>query len=381
MVGKWPTGIRPRGRGLQVRIWQSRKLVYQTTLECDPFDPVAQAAAVKHREYKLARLKLGLPLRDERTEVQVFRDVASRWLASLQTKKRTVRDYYNILNRYWMPAFGTWPITEITTAKIREKLASFGVSIKTQQNLVGPLSGVLKHGDVSPNPTDALVWPRNARRSGRNMRRHRYSIDERQRLLSRLDKMAAYQAALAQEKPTHKSLTAAHWSQQAALYFRILFAFGPRPGEALALTARHYDGEFMWIEAQYTRGEYSDETKTGKNRMAYVPKDFRPYLDNHPARFTDGPFLTGFRGGPLKDTKRLNPWWKKAHDKERIPYRDPYTCRHTRAAELLSQGVGAAEGAYELGHSIQMFLEIYSEFIEEYRGERDWTRFEIARAA
>jgi len=52
-----------------------------------------------------------------------------------------------------------------------------------------------------------------------------------------------------------------------------------------------------------------------------------------------------------------------------LAYRIPYCCRHTRAAELLSKGVMPARAAKELGHSVEMFLNVYSEFIEEYSDE------------
>ncbi|MEM1189890.1 MAG: hypothetical protein AAGI72_15265 [Pseudomonadota bacterium] len=277
-----------------------------------------------------------------------------------------------------MPAYASWPVNEITTADIQERLASFGVSVKTQKNYLRPLRGTLKHAGINPNPADAVEWPRAARGKTRNKRRQRYSIAERDGLLQRLEALAIKHKQLALEKPSQKTLTDAHWSEQAALYFRLMFGLGTRPGELLALTNRHYDGAFMWIEGQFVRSKYHDETKTGHSRRVYVPQALRPHLDEHPSRFDKGPIMRAYNGGPLKDTKRLNPWWKEAHTAERIPYRDPYTCRHTRAAELLSQGVGAAEGAYQLGHSVSMFMELYSEFIEEYRGEQDWSRFEIA---
>ena len=39
---------------------------------------------------------------------------------------------------------------------------------------------------------------------------------------------------------------------------------------------------------------------------------------------------------------------------------------NTRATELLSDGENPAEAAQHMGHSVQMFLEIYLEFIEEF---------------
>ena len=47
------------------------------------------------------------------------------------------------------------------------------------------------------------------------------------------------------------------------------------------------------------------------------------------------------------------------------------TTRHTRAAELLTNGVPPAKGAEQLGNSVQVFLTTYEEWIEEYSGLDD----------
>jgi integrase len=58
--------------------------------------------------------------------------------------------------------------------------------------------------------------------------------------------------------------------------------------------------------------------------------------------------------------------WLNRH---KVPYRIPYTLRHTRAAELLSQGASVPLAAKQLGHSVQMFLGTYSEYLEAYSDE------------
>ena len=108
----------------------------------------------------------------------------------------------------------------------------------------------------------------------------------------------------------------------------------------------------------------------------YVPKWMRPRLDAHTTRFAGGPLFVGMKGDALAYTDRLNEIWRLAHKKARIRYRIPYVCRHTKAAELLSRGITPAEGAEYLGHSVQMFLQNYSEFMEEYRGGRDYSLYE-----
>jgi integrase len=87
-------------------------------------------------------------------------------------------------------------------------------------------------------------------------------------------------------------------------------------------------------------------------------------------------FFANEKGGHFRDTDTFNAAWRDAHNRKRIPYRDPYKCRHTRAAELLSIGIEPADAAKQLGHSPEMFLQTYAEFIEEFSKSRDRTRFE-----
>jgi integrase len=361
----WPKGIKPRGRGLEITIWQGGRRAYNEIVACDPYSKADLASAVRKRDDLKARLRAGLPLRKEAAGTQVFADVAQRYLNSLQISHGEIKLQTRYLNNYWMPIFGNRLVTDITGAEIREALAGMGVKFKTQQNRLQPLRGVLDHAGVNPNPAKGITWPRSKRKSQKE-RVERYRPTDRATLIEHLDKLAN----------RHPEGTKGHWTAQARVYFPLLFATGLRPGEALGLDWTDYDGEFLNVETQRSDSQERDTTKTGERRTVYVPTWVRPRLDNHPTRFAGGAIFTGVKGGALAYTDELNSIWQEAHQKARIRYRRPYVCRHTRAAELLSNGVTPAEGAQELGHSVQMFLQTYAEFIEEYRGARDYSRFE-----
>lgn len=82
------------------------------------------------------------------------------------------------------------------------------------------------------------------------------------------------------------------------------------------------------------------------------------------------------------DTEIFNTAWRAAFDadpikrKHRIPYRIPYTCRHSRAAEMLSIGIAPGDAAKQLGHSLEMFYRVYAEWIEDYADATDFSRFQ-----
>ena len=332
---KWPTGIRPSGKGLQIRIWENRKLVYQETIECEPTNRAAIAAAVKRREFLVARLRAGVGLGEVEPELQVFRDVALDYLETLDARDNTTREYYRILANWWVPELGPIPVQEITAAHIKRILALMPVTSKTKKNRLVPLFGALKHGNIQP--------PYIRLKKHQKPPVDRYSPAERESLLSILD-------------------------GQSKAYFTILFSCGLRPGEALALEWCDYDGEQLHIRKSVSKRKVSP-VKTAVRRKVYVPTWARPIIGALPSRFAGGYFFLNSMGTVFLDTDTFNTDWRAAHRKARIAYRVPYACRHTRAAELLSVGVLPAKAAKQLGHSTEMFLRIYSEFIEEYAKE------------
>ena len=65
----------------------------------------------------------------------------------------------------------------------------------------------------------------------------------------------------------------------------------------------------------------------------------------------------------LKNDERLAPYLD-----QKIPLRDAYKLRHTRASELISSGA-AEEGPGELGHDPIVFYQIYAKQIQAYKNK------------
>ncbi len=345
----WPTGIRPSGRGLQIRLWRKRVLVYQETIECDPFSPSDIKAATNRRDNLAARLKLGLPLFEgDKGKVETVATVLQTFLDTLDAKESTQIGYENIFNCYWLPPIGNWIAKELTQAKIREVLGALTVKPKTKRNILSPLRYALDEAGINPNPARGIKI-----KSAQKAKVERYTPQQRDALLN----------ALA--------------DPEVKLYFALLFGCGLRPrGEPLALEWTDYDGEALDISKQITRRKLELTTKTSHARTVYVPKWVRPLLNGYTTRFEKGYIFLNSAGGPHLDADKFIAAWKVTHKKCRIPYRHPYKCRHTRASELLSQGVDPAEAAKQMGHSVQMFLQIYAGFIEEFAKNKDKARFE-----
>ena len=265
--------------------------------------------------------------------------IANSYFDSLEVKGSTLRSYQNIWLSYWKPRFGRLSPDILTTAMIRKALSDLNVSVKTKKNALIVLSGMLRHADVNPNPCSPIRFKR-----GQKEPIQRYTPEEWNTLFNKLPE------------------------GEPRVYFSLLRATGLRPGEALALEWSDYSGSELSISKAVVRGALVT-TKTNVRRTVYVPQWVRPILDSHVTRFAGGHIFVNTEGGRHCDTNDLNKAWKKAHTRARVPYRIPYTLRHTRAAELLSQGASVPLAAKQLGHSVQMFLNTYSEYMEVYSDE------------
>lgn len=329
--------IRPTSGGYQIRI---RSKGYQYTETVKGKTKSALTEAIKRRDYLLGRLEVGLPIKSEKSELRLFGETAEEYLDTLEGRDSTLIEYYRILNNFWRDLWDK-PIQEITGADLKKILAGMNVGSKTKGNRLIPVYGVFKYAEVG---TPKIRIKRDQKDAV-----ERYTPKEREALLSRL-------------------------KGQAKVYFATLFGCGLRPGEALALEWSDYSGEQISVSKSISKRKLVG-TKTGVRRTVYVPRWVRPILNSHTTRFAGSYIFINSHGSAYLDTDVFNAAWRDAHRRARIPYRIPYTCRHTRAAELLSAGVQPAAAAKQLGHSVEMFLRVYSEFIEEYSNQ-DMSLFE-----
>lgn len=361
MVAKrGPTGVRPKGDGIQIRLWKNGKEIYSEILKGDYHNKSDLAAAVKRREHLKSRLDLGLPIRnEEESQVSLFGDQAQEWLNLLGADYSTHLSYEGILNKYWLPKFANWITEEITTKAIKSRLAEFpDISIKTQKNVLIPLRGVLDYAEVSPNPARYKISSRHQK-----PKVERFKPKERDLLMTEIINRG---------------------DPQVIAYFSLFFGTGMRPGELLGLEHVDYnsDAHTFYIHKQIVRRKFKPSTKTHEVREVYVPTWVRPHIDSLPSRWDGGHLFLNTKGTPHLDTDYFNGAWQDVFEshtikrKHKIRYRIPYTCRHTRAAELLSNDVVPAKAARELGHTTEMFFRIYSEWIEEFQGESQIDKLE-----
>lgn len=352
---RWPICIDEHRGKPRVRIRKNGKLVFNQTLDVNINTKSGIAKAIKLRDEVKHRLKFGIALNQEEiTQVHLFHIAAQEYLDDLGGSYSNHLDYESSINSWWMPAFGNHLAEEITTKEIKKVLdgrqvAGRKVSRKRKKNALIPLRGIFNHLGIKPNPADFHL-----KKSDKDQKIpvYRYLPEERSRLLSAL-------------------------KDEYLVYFAILFGCGLRPaGEVLALQWKDYNGKQLHVSKTITRRRIKYSTKTYVSRKVAVPTWVQELLNEHPTRFKNSYIFLNKFDSFYCDADNFNKAWKRAHTVTDTAYRIPYTCRHTRAAELLSIGIAPAEAAKQLGHSLQMFLATYSEFIDEYCSEQDPLRFE-----
>jgi len=158
MDKRFPTGVKPRGNGLEIRITQRGKVVHQEIIQANPSNAADVRRVTKYRNELKIKLKLGLAIEDEKhpSNLQSFYNMAQEYLKTHQGKHSTKLGYLGCLNKYWIPIFGKRPCASITTREIKLALSNMPVSSKTRDNILGPLKGVLDYAEVLPNPAGAI---------------------------------------------------------------------------------------------------------------------------------------------------------------------------------------------------------------------------------
>jgi len=344
---RWPACISDSGGRPRVRIQHKGKIVFNETLNVKIDTKSGLAEAVRLRDEVKHRLALGLAINEQQdSEKHIFWEAAQEYMNQLSGQLSTHLDYESAINSWWMPVLANCFVEDITTKDIRKVLNAKSVSAKRKRNVLIPLRGIFDYLDIRPNPAHFKI-----KKTEQPAVIERYLPDERSALLSALE-------------------------GENRVYFALLFGCGFRPaGEPLGLHWTDYNDGMLHVHQTVVRRKLKATTKTYVARKVVVPEWVKPILENHPTRFEGGPIFVNSRGSFYKDSDKFNQVWRLAHEATGIRYRIPYVCRHTRAAELLSTGVEPVEAAKQLGHSLEMFNRIYSEFIEAYCQGKDPARF------
>lgn len=325
-------GIRYRGNGWQLRATVAGKS-YQTVI-AGPNTTAGLRKAVKARAQWIEDLKLGSVPKG----IPPFSSLAQQYLDQSDLKLSTYQTYRQLLNQYWMPAFGAVQVDRIRPSMIRGALNQHKVSQKTKSNALIPLSQVFQFAVeeefIDANPAASV-----------RIRKHQkppvfaFSPVEKARILSKLD-------------------------GDPLLFYRIAFETGMRTGEILALQWEDWAGQYLNVDKAFVRCRLTS-IKNHQARRVYVSSALIPHLSKHPGRLAGGYIFRNTNDGPHLDAKHFCKAWKEALRRSQIAYKRPYNCRHTRASEMLMAGIKPAYAAGQLGHTVAMFFKTYATWIND----------------
>lgn len=171
---------------------------------------------------------------------------------------------------------------------------------------------------------------------------------------------------------------------------------GVRPGEALALQARHLEldhpqGPRLKVEQRNSLGDIVDGAKSTKRRVRTVPlpaalvEDLRAWLSSRELAGDD--YLFALEDGSVWNEWKYRNWRRRDYGPAAraqglaVDQDNPYDLRHVYVSLRLAAGHSLIEVAAAAGHSPTVCAEVYAGVIEEYeaRGPIDWEA-EIATA-
>jgi len=377
-----PAGIELRNDTLRLRFsWNGKRCSETLTY---PATQAGIAAASRLRDKVVQLIKLGIF--DELKYAEMFPNspnalssvsrgfgrYAQVWLDSRTISEGTRDNYKSVLNVWWMPYLATTPLSNMTTAFMRELVVlipwtSEGVKANAMNKLSTILESAADDRLITENPIKALDIPERT-----TAKIDPFTLDEADRIIERL-------------------YATTHWpSQIYAAFFEFAFYTGMRPGEIAALRWEEVDlnKRAVHVCRAVAKGEVVERTKTKKDRYVLLndraihalefAKQYAERRAKGSGRITDFPYCFPPSKGQqfIQQTSDLHHQWRPTLKALGIRYRPPYNARHTYATMCLMVGMTPAFIAKQLGHSIQILLSRYARWID---GEGDWTEMSKLR--
>jgi integrase len=264
------------------------------------------------------------------------------FLADVQdrAKPNTVRVYGNFFCPFWK-AYGKVKASELTTVQAEAYARRQSWSDSTRNAFLGALATAFRWAErarwIERTPLVGLKRPPKASRGAETL----VTAEEHARLL---------QAA----------------TPEFAMFLRVLYATGARPGEVAGITAGNFDANLGVVRLR----EHKTAHK-GQSRTVYLTPEAVALLLKQREQQPEGPLLRNTRG---------KPWRPKAIVKAMIATREragishalAYGYRHSFATDALADGVPEAHVAALLGHaSTAMLHKNYSHLLAKQQVLRD----------
>jgi len=311
-----------------------------------------------------AKLTLGeFNMDDEADKIPTLKEYIDGWrdkdgeqqtgwyqkVALLSLKHSTYRSYRLIIDYHLLQAFGSKPITEITSRMISDlisKKIKEGVRSATARNIKNCLSAILRHAVnpdalISSNPARGVPIPK-PEDERQSKEQDPFTWDERTKIEDTFKK----------EYPAYYPFVVCG------------FRTGLRIGEIIGLQWQDVDfyQKLILIQRNITRGKTTTPKSKSSRRHVRMTSQLAEILKQHKKYMAERTLKQGWKsmpewiftnedGTPLNYGNFIHRVWNRAIDRSGLRRRTPHDMRHTYATLRLSKGDSLAEVSKEMGHS------------------------------
>lgn len=290
-----------------------------------------------------------------------FGEFAQVWLNSREIVDGTRDNYKSIFNRFWMPAFATKRIDNITSADIRKVVSSIewespGVRRNATDKLSSVMATALMDGHITRNPCLSIPRTKLTKRVVDPFERN-----EAEKIIADL------YATL--NGPTRLY----------AAYFEFSFFTGMRPGEIRALKWSEVDevARRAHVCRVIVKGELFERIKTKAvrdvllNQQALHALSVARELTADKGEFVFAP--ADDSSAWIRSDSTPKKYFLASLKRLGIRRRRQYDCRHTYATMCLMANMKVGFIANQLGHSVQMLLSTYAKWLNS---ASDWAELD-----
>lgn len=285
-------------------------------------------------------------------EVKTFKQYAEMWLGTKgKLSPSTLDGYRKVFNAHWYQWCGDETIGAIKPSEIALRMGTLAGSRKTHNNVLDPGRQVFElakvDGAIPANPCDGINYLELPEPEPDPYERHEIELI----LPKMLDR----------------------WGAEVHDYYEFAFFTGLRPSEQIELRWDDIDLQAKTLRITRARVRKTVKpTKTYYNRTVELnTRAYSALLRQKARTYLQGGyvFLSPFYGNgrkagePWADEHRQGEMFRSVVRLLGIRHRPAKNTRHTYATILLMAGVKPAWAAAQLGHSLEMFLRVYSKWI------------------
>jgi integrase len=298
------------------------------------------------------------------TNAPMLFDVMDKWHRLLELKASTKRQYGTRLNSFWKVHLKNVPITEVKYSDILEALQkgtwSSGKSRNNELSMIKQMfEFARKDKMISENPCAEIERSTYQRPAPDPL-----SIEEAHTIIASIRE---------------------HYGAQLWNFTQFVFFTGLRTSEVIGLRWENADfvKKEVKVDGANVYDEETDTTKAGVERTVRLNSLAMEALHRQKAHT----FLAF--GHIFHDPKTGGPWayskitdvrghWLTTLKRCGIRYRRPYNMRHTYATVGLMAGANPAFLAKQLGHSLEMFFNVYADWINGNDNDREMAKIEAS---